>query len=416
MRARWKIMTAALCAAFAAGATTAANAAEIAFSSQSDFTEISLNIRDTYNGNPDSIELEVTLNQDAQQRMQAATSAALEQDLTVLIDGKAVSTSRVQSAIDAPQMRVSISRQAAIALLPNLLGVNGGASPPATRPAVAAAAPAGNPEPLFAMPPVEAQAQQVVPPTVTDSAPEAAATMTAMATPEPNAPLVVPPTVTDPAPKAAAAMTAPAAPEPNAPQIAPPTVADAAPEAAAALTAMTAPEPNAPIPPMLPIPATPPDLGAAPVADPAPSALPQETAMAPAVVAAESPVPAVPLVPVPPPPPPQVPRWATGAWLPTSATPSPYAEIYSGDAVAISEHAVNAITCNQAKTQVLESSPQLVRLQINKGSPCIIDKVQVEQLRIRPSAIPGKVTISLYGQGDDMDGAPATEGSYQRKP
>ncbi|WP_098493964.1 hypothetical protein [Collimonas sp. PA-H2] len=379
-------MTAALCAAFAAGATTAANAAEIAFSSQSDFTEISLNIRDTYNGNPDSIELEVTLNQDAQQRMQTATSAALEQDLTVLIDGKAVSTSRVQSAIDAPQMRVSISRQAAIALLPNLLGVNG-ASPPATRPAVAAAAPAGNPEPLFAMPPVEAQAQQVVPPTVTDSAPEAAAAMTAMTTPEPNAP-----------------------------QEAPPTVADAAPEVAAAMTAMTAPETNTPIPPLLPIPPTPPDLGAARAADPAPSALPQEAAMAPAVVAVESPVPAVPLVPIPPPPPPQVPRWATGAWLPTSATPSPYAEIYSGDAVAISAHAVNAITCNQARTQVLESSPQLVRLQISKGSPCIIDKVQVEQLRIRPSATPGKVTISLYGQGDDMDGAPAIEGSYQRKP
>ncbi len=391
MRARWKIMTAALCAAFAASATAAANAAEIAFSSQSDFTEISLNIRDTYNGNPDSIELEVTLSQDAQQRMQAATSAALEQDLTVLIDGKAVSTSRVQSAIDAPQMRVSISRQAAIALLPTLLGVNGGASPPAARPAVTAIAPATNPEPLFAMPPVEAQAQQVVPPTVTDSAPEAAAAMTAMTAPEPEAPLSAPPTAADPAP-----------------------------EAAAAMTAMTAPEPNAPMPPMLPIPPAPPDLGAAPAADPAPSALPQETVMAPAAVAAESAEPAVPLVaappPPPPPPPPQVPRWASGAWLPTSATPSPYAEIYSGDAVAISAHTVNALACNQARTHVLESSSQQVRLQIDPGSACIIDKIQVEQLRISPSATPGKVVISLYGPGDDMNGAPAIEGSYRRKP
>ncbi|WP_211443479.1 hypothetical protein [Collimonas humicola] len=384
-------MTAALCAAFAASATAAANAAEIAFSSQSDFTEISLNIRDTYNGNPDSIELEVTLSQDAQQRMQAATSAALEQDLTVLIDGKAVSTSRVQSAIDAPQMRVSISRQAAIALLPTLLGVNGGASPPAARPAVTAIAPATNPEPLFAMPPVEAQAQQVVPPTVTDSAPEAAAAMTAMTAPEPEAPLSAPPTAADPAP-----------------------------EAAAAMTAMTAPEPNAPMPPMLPIPPAPPDLGAAPAADPAPSALPQETVMAPAAVAAESAEPAVPLVaappPPPPPPPPQVPRWASGAWLPTSATPSPYAEIYSGDAVAISAHTVNALACNQARTHVLESSSQQVRLQIDPGSACIIDKIQVEQLRISPSATPGKVVISLYGPGDDMNGAPAIEGSYRRKP
>ncbi|WP_211472023.1 hypothetical protein [Collimonas humicola] len=409
-------MTAALCAAFAASATTAANAAEIAFSSQSDFTEISLNIRDTYNGNPDSIELEVTLSQDAQQRMQAATSAALEQDLTVLIDGKAVSTSRVQSAIDAPQMRVSISRQAAIALLPTLLGVNGGASPPAARPAVTAIAPATNPEPLFAMPPVEAQAQQVVPPTVTDSAPEAAAAMTAMTAPEPGAPQTALPTAADPAPEAAAAMTAMTAPEPDAPQLTPPTAADPAPEAAAAMTAMTAPEPNAPMPPMLPIPPAPPDLGAAPAADPAPSALPQETVMAPAAVAAESAEPAVPLVAAPPPPPPQVPRWASGAWLPTSATPSPYAEIYSGDAVAISAHTVNALACNQARTHVLESSSQQVRLQIDPGSACIIDKIQVEQLRISPSATPGKVVISLYGPGDDMNGAPAIEGSYQRKP
>jgi hypothetical protein len=364
MQARWKIMTAALCAAFASAAATTAGAAEIAFSSQRDFTEISLNIRDTYSANPDAIELDVTLSQDAQQRMQVATSAALEQDLTVLIDGRPVSTSHVQSAIDTPQLRVSLTRQAAIALLPNLLGVNGGADPsvmPAAMPSAAAAMPppVNNPEPLFALPPVEAQPQQVVPPTVTDSTQEAAT------------------------------------------------------------AAMPAPESGAPMPPMLPVPAVPPDLGAAPVTvpatAPAPSALPQETVMVPAVVAVESPTPPVPLAPAPPPLP-QVPRWATGAWLPTSATASPYAEIHTGDAIAISAHSINALTCNQARTHVLESTPQQVRLEIDPGSACVINKIAVGQLRVSPSATPGKVVISLYSPGGDMNGAPAIEGGYQRKP
>lgn len=351
MHARWKIMTAALCAAFAAVAASA-NAAEIAFASRSDFTEISLNIRDTYNANPDQIVLDVTLSQDAQQRMLAATTAALEQDLTLLIDGKPVSTTHVKNAIDAPQLQISMSRQLAIALLPNLLGVGNDANPSAIPPAMPSAAaatmpaPASNPEPLFAAPPVEAQPQQVVPPTVTDSAPEATA-------------------------------------------------------------AMPAPEPGAAM-----LPAVPPDLGAAPVAEPMPSAAPQEAVMAPAVVAVESPAPPLPLVPALP----QVPRWATGAWLPTSATPSPYAEIYTGDAVAISAHSINALTCNQARTHVLESSPQQVRLEIDRGSACVINKIPVGQLRISPSATPGKVVISLYSPGDDMNGAPAIEGSYQRKP
>jgi hypothetical protein len=354
MHARWKIMTAALCAAFAAVAATA-NAAEIAFASRSDFTEISLNIRDTYTANPDQIVLDVTLSQDAQQRMLAATTAALEQDLTLLIDGKPVSTTHVKNAIDAPQLQISMSRQLAIDLLPNLLGVGNGANPSAIPPAMpsaaaaAIAAPASNPEPLFPAPPVEAQPQQVVPPTVTDSAQEATAAM---------------------------------------------------------------PDSGAAMPPMLPLPAVPPDLGAAPAAEPTPSAAPQEAVMAPAVVAVESPAPPLPLVPAQP----QVARWATGAWLPTSATPSPYAEIYPGDAVAISAHSINALTCNQARTHVLESSPQQVRLAIDQNSSCVINKIQVGQLRISPSATPGKVVISLYSPGDDMNGAPASEGSYQRKP
>ncbi|WP_211466371.1 hypothetical protein [Collimonas silvisoli] len=132
MHVCWKTLAAALCAGLTITAVNSANAAEntaeIAFSSQRDFTEISLVIRDTYNANPDSIALEVTLSQDAQQRMTAASSAALEQDLTLVIDGKAVSTSHVQNVVDTPQLRITMSKQATMELLPALLGVNAGAN------------------------------------------------------------------------------------------------------------------------------------------------------------------------------------------------------------------------------------------------------------------------------------------------
>ncbi|SDX61398.1 hypothetical protein SAMN04515617_105101 [Collimonas sp. OK242] len=125
MRTCWKILAAALCATMT---ITAVNAAEIAFSSPGDFTEISLNIKDAYSANPDFVTLEVTLSQDAQQRMAAASGAALGQDLTLIVNGKAVSTSHVQSVLDTPQLQIPMSRQTATELLPVLLGVNPGAS------------------------------------------------------------------------------------------------------------------------------------------------------------------------------------------------------------------------------------------------------------------------------------------------
>jgi hypothetical protein len=300
----WKILAAALCAVLTIAAATTANAAEIAFSSQRDFTEISLNIKDTYNVNPESIGLEVTLSQDAQQRMEAASSTALGQDLTLVIDGKAVSTSHVQSVLDTPQLQISMSRQLAIALLPGLLGLNPGSNLPAAPPVV--------------------QTQEVAAPSISASLPET-----------PSAPV--------------AATQEPAAPS-------------------AAADPM--PEPDA-----TPV-----------AADPPPAA-----------------------------PFPAIPGWALGVWLPTSATSSPFAEIHEGDPVTIFAHALDAIACNKARLSVLESTDEQVRLQIDKMSDCVISNVQVDQVRISPSTTPGKVVISLYAQGDDMNGAPAKEGTYRRK-
>jgi hypothetical protein len=385
MRACWKILATALCATLTIAATSSVNAAEIAFSSQIDFTEIDLTIKDTYNVNPDSIALEVTLSQDAQQRMTAASSAALEQDLTMIIDGKAVSTSRVRNIVDTPQIRIIMSRQAAMELLPALLGVNPPVNPQAA-PAAAAPAPASAPTPvvipvpLLAAVPYAVETPQVAPLSPPETGAEAAVT---------SAPAMQEP---DPAP----------APAPTVP-----------PDLAAMLADPPSPTSTAaaPEPVVAPLEAAIPTLMEATIPAPVEAAMqaPVEAAMpAPVAVVAAA---------VPPPPPAvlAIPAWALGAWLPTSATPSPYADINAGDPVAIFANAVDAITCNRASLSILESSNTRVRLQLAPNSQCVISGVQVDRLQISPAPTPGKIMISLYAAEDDMNGAPSKEGAYRRK-
>ena len=382
MRACWKILATALCATLTITAANGVNAAEIVFSSRIDFTEIDLTIKDTYNANPDSITLEVTLSQDAQQRMTAASSAALEQDLTLIIDGKAVSTSRVRNIVDTPQIRIIMSRQAAMELLPALLGVNPVATPaanPQTAPIAAAApapapTPADIPVPLLAAVPYAVETPQVTPLLPPEASTEAAVTP-APAMQEPDPAPAVPPDLT--------AMLA------DPPSSAP----TAAPEPIVAPAEAAMPTPAAPEPIVAPAEAAMPT--SAEVTTPAPIAV---------AVAAPPPQPAL-----------AIPAWALGAWLPTSATPSPYADINAGDPVAIFANAVDAITCNKARLSILESSNARVRLQLAPNSQCVISGVQVDRLQISPASTPGKIVISLYAAEDDMNGAPSKEGAYRRK-
>ncbi|AMP01452.1 hypothetical protein CAter282_3670 [Collimonas arenae] len=370
MRACWKILAASLCAAYALTTATTANSAEIAFSSQSDFTEINLNIKDTFNANPNALALEVTLSPDAQQRMQAASSAALEQNLTVIINGKAVNTARVMNVLDTPQLQITVSRQVAIELLPGLIGINPGGNLPAdsvtTAPVIPTPGPASIPVPLLAAAPIAVQTQPVTSPSVTESAPGIAA-MPAVA-PEPPAAAT---DATDPVATPAAPITSEA------------TNATTATTSAASLSAVAASTPNLP-----------------------PSAAAVEPAAAPVVAA---------LPPPPPAPPPVIPDWALGAWLPTSATPSQYADINVGDPVTIFANALDAITCNKARLSVLESSNGRVVLQMARNSQCVIGGVLVDRVQISPSVTGGRIVISFFAQQDDLNGTPAKQSVYRRK-
>lgn len=142
--------------------------------------------------------------------MQAASSAALDQNLAVVINGKAVNTARVMNVLDTPQLQITVSRQVAIELLPGLSGANPGSAPPTesvtTTPVIPEPGPASIPPPLLATAPVEVQAQQVTASSVTESAaeipaiPTSAATTTAGTNSDPALPTVALPADPDPVP------------------------------------------------------------------------------------------------------------------------------------------------------------------------------------------------------------------------
>src|SRR5256885_13922954 len=116
MSARWKLFVLSLgtCLAMTAQAT------EIDFSSQRDFEEINLNIRDQGRVDSAFVVLSVKLAAPARRRLEVATRNALQQDLTLSLDGTPISTSTVQSVVKGPRLQIVLSRQIARDVFPSL--------------------------------------------------------------------------------------------------------------------------------------------------------------------------------------------------------------------------------------------------------------------------------------------------------
>ncbi|WP_414906396.1 SecDF P1 head subdomain-containing protein [Pseudomonas sp. IT-P253] len=96
-------------------------AADIALSSASDFTEISLDIKRANEPETQSISLHVTLSPDAQRRMAQVTRENLRQPLKLFINGVHVSTATIQSPINGPGLTIAVPNEVARSLLPKLL-------------------------------------------------------------------------------------------------------------------------------------------------------------------------------------------------------------------------------------------------------------------------------------------------------
>ncbi|BCX66562.1 MULTISPECIES: hypothetical protein [Pseudomonas] len=96
-------------------------AADIDFSSRSDFTEMSLELKRVDDPNPQSIGLKVTLSPEAQRRLEQVTSQEMHQRLRLSINGVLVSTATIQSVINGPGLAISVPRAVAGKLVPTLL-------------------------------------------------------------------------------------------------------------------------------------------------------------------------------------------------------------------------------------------------------------------------------------------------------
>jgi len=117
MSARWKLLALLLGACVAM--TT--HAAEINFSSDRDFAEINLNIKDQALANSEFVIISVILTPAAQQRLEAVSRNALQQDLTISLDGQPISTTTVRHVMKSPHLKLGLSREMARDVFPSLL-------------------------------------------------------------------------------------------------------------------------------------------------------------------------------------------------------------------------------------------------------------------------------------------------------
>ncbi|PYY71679.1 hypothetical protein CRX42_04960 [Pseudomonas jessenii] len=96
-------------------------AADFAFSSRSDFSEMNLQLKQAGESNPQFIDLQVTLSPEAQRRFTQVTREEMHQPLRLFINGVLVSTATIQSVISGPSLRIVVPSQIARDLLPSLL-------------------------------------------------------------------------------------------------------------------------------------------------------------------------------------------------------------------------------------------------------------------------------------------------------
>ncbi|WP_434558360.1 hypothetical protein J3P95_19360 [Pseudomonas sp. Z5-35] len=96
-------------------------AADINFSSATDFTTMNLRIEQVGDPKPDFVTLDVTLSPDAQRRMAQVSREEMNKPLRLFINGILVSTPTVRSVIDGVGMQIAVPSDVARSLIPTLL-------------------------------------------------------------------------------------------------------------------------------------------------------------------------------------------------------------------------------------------------------------------------------------------------------
>ncbi|MGO4000089.1 SecDF P1 head subdomain-containing protein [Pseudomonas fluorescens] len=99
---------------------TTSQAAEIGFSSTSDFTKMEILLKDIDTSGTEIVVLNVTLSAQAAERVRKVSTESIGQPLTLSINGRVISRATVHSALGA-KFQIAMSRATARELVPSLL-------------------------------------------------------------------------------------------------------------------------------------------------------------------------------------------------------------------------------------------------------------------------------------------------------
>lgn len=94
---------------------------QLYYNSQTDFVDMQLWLKNEHNANPSYIEMHVVLSPEAKARTEALSAQAIDKSLTLYLNGRAVSTSRVRSVLDTGQFRIAIPREMLLEMMPSLM-------------------------------------------------------------------------------------------------------------------------------------------------------------------------------------------------------------------------------------------------------------------------------------------------------
>ena len=95
--------------------------AKLFYSSQTDFTEITVSLKKASVPRPEFIQVNVTLTPEARARTKALSLLAMHKRITLYLNGRQLNTATVQSVLDGPDLTFSIPRDQLLEMMPSLL-------------------------------------------------------------------------------------------------------------------------------------------------------------------------------------------------------------------------------------------------------------------------------------------------------
>lgn len=95
--------------------------AKLFYTSETDFTEMTLTLKTAHALQPESIDVQVTLTPDARARTKTLTLSAMHKQMTLYVNGRPLSTTTVQGVLNGPGLRFSIPRHQLLEMMPSLL-------------------------------------------------------------------------------------------------------------------------------------------------------------------------------------------------------------------------------------------------------------------------------------------------------